>query len=235
MLLGGIPEDASKRTAPQKAKLEKVAQAFENPREDLDNDEVLEPLYRIFAIQMNLEIQGNRVKHFEAMDGTLTYATGNHRDNPIVDLSDAGKAKVHGLCLADCLTTAQEAWVLLHVARCYYFLFGGNTPAEQVPVSAQPLRPGQGGSGTYALKDVVFFRNVYKAIKAKREEEKNAAGEDEAEERRKFCHFQFPDAVARVAAKGGDGGAEGGAEEVENVEEPKEKDDDSLGDNEIMF
>ena len=159
------------------AKLEKIRKWVHIPRSNSVDDEVVRPLFEILCVQLNKECQLLRSEVCITEDGEECCATGNSKKSPISGLNFRGKGLLHGESISSLLTKAQEAWIVLHVARCYYFHFGNNTP-DCPPVTPQATHPSQGNSSSYTNKDVAFFRKVFLEInEARKKESKDLAEE----------------------------------------------------------
>jgi len=81
----------------------------------------LKSVYAVLSLLMNPNLKSDRVKLFVDKDNNDLFGTLTARSNPIFGLNYRGKAKLHMCSVSDSLTTAQEAWIILHLARCYYF------------------------------------------------------------------------------------------------------------------
>jgi hypothetical protein len=199
IVFGGIPISAVERTPRQSEILSKVQSVIKSPRGNNKMDEsVLKPLYEVLSLQMNPDLKADRVKLFVSEDRQECYGTSTDRNNPIVGLSYKGKAKLHTCNLADCLTVAQEAWVILHLARCYYFHFEETVKIENCPVTPQSLTPKAGTSQSYNQKDVDYFRCIYKIIDEARKEEKAAEQKGTLKKPLSYCFFYYPEEQARL-------------------------------------
>ena len=114
---------------------------------------------------MNPEMKSDHVKLFINKKKKHCFGSANPRDDPIADLNFRGKAKLHLSCLSDTLPIApQEAWILLYLARCYYYVFEEILTNEGLPVTPQALNPGVGTSQSYGQKDVNYYRALFKKI-----------------------------------------------------------------------
>lgn len=235
-LLGGIPQAAGIRTAQQQKRLDYIEKAIKNPRGDDGSYDFLEPVFTVLALTMDTKVKINRLKLFTTRAGREVYSTSAKRDDPITGLTSNGKGMLHGKHLSACLTAAQEAMIVLHIARSFYYIFRGNSDQPQTLVTPQSLTPQNGGTSSYKQADVDYFRSIFHTIKKKREEELT-----EDDESLRFCYFNFPDEHAAMLAEaqknpkedppaagenGGTGGGTGAASEDE--------DDNSLGE-EISF
>lgn len=205
--------------------MEDIELSITNPRGQPHYD-VLTPIFTVLALTMDAKAKINRLKLFVTMSGKEVHATSAKRDDPIVGLTKHGKGMLHGKILADCITSAQEAMILLHVARSFYYRFRGDDQNNGV-VTSQALSPNTGGSSSYKQVDVDYFRRVFKIIKEKREEDK-----EEEDHTLRFCHFHFPKEHAELLeatkkAKAAEEEAEAEAEAPAAVVEIQ--DDNSLG------
>ena len=231
-LLEGIPRGAGEQTTAQKALLPRVLAVIKDPRSNQSEEErVVDQLYQILSLQMNQNLKCDRVKLFKAKDGSDAYGTATDRKNPIVGVNYRGKAQLHGCCVADCLTSAQEAWIVLHMARCYYFLFESNMTPEQCPVTPQSLAPGGGTSNSYSNKDVTYFRTIVKKIDKARKEEMKKLADGTMEKDERYCYWDFPEEAKKVAEEVAAGKKDSKAESKDDSEEvvAEEIDDDSIG------
>jgi len=191
----GIPSSINQQTPEQKELLRKLIAAFKNPRINKAEDEsVLKTIYGIMSLLMNSEMKCDRVKLFLNEKDKHCFGSSNPRDSVIKDLNFRGKAKLHMSCLADTLTIAQEAWILLHLARCYYYHFEANICHEDLPVTSQALQPGQGNSQSYSQKDVNYFRILYKKIQTARKLEEQCLEDGTIEKDACYCHWEYGEA-----------------------------------------
>ena len=162
-------------------------------------ESALKSVYAVLSLLMNPNLKSDRVKLFVDQDGNDLFGTLTARSNPIVGLNYKGKAKLHMCSVSDSLTTAQEAWIILHLARCYYFHVEGVTGKNaDCPVSPQSLNPKLGSANTYSQKDVDFFRSLFKKIDAHRKEEKTKVVNGDMEKSERFCYWNFPEEVLCV-------------------------------------
>lgn len=227
------------RTPQQNQTVAKVLALITEPRSNQIHEEtVLKPLYEVLSLQMNSALKCDRVKLFRSEDGNDAYGTTTNRNNPIVGANYKGKAQLHMCCVADCLSTAQEAWVLLHVARSYYFLFEQTMNADACPVTPQGLNPGAGTSTSYNQKDVDYFRTVFKKIKVARKAEKQGLADGSIEKDDRYCHWDFQAEAAQVAAEKANErpAVEAPQNNAEAQSDASDIDDDSLGgDDNVAF
>jgi len=236
-LFNGIRSSASARTKEQSDTLAAVVKAIKNPR-GKNEAKTLKPMYEILCLQMNPDLKADRVKLFVATDGTQCYGTNPDRNNPIVRLSYKGKARLHTCNVADCLTTAEEAWIILHVARCYYFHFEETLKTDDCPVTPQGLTPGKGTAQSYTQKDVDYYRFLYKEISKARKEEKEAELKGTLNKHDSYCYFFYPDEAKTVANETAAVPApqpeKASPKSGGNAENPCEVDDDSVGDDDVV-
>jgi hypothetical protein len=241
IVFGGIPISAVERTPQQSEILSKVQSVIKSPRGNNKRDEsVLKPLYEVLSLQMNPDLKADRVKLFVSEDGEECYGTSTDRNNPIVRLSYRGKAKLHTCNLADCLTVAQEAWIILHLARCYYFHYEETVKIENCPVTPQSLTPSKGSSMSYSQKDVDYFRSIYKTIDEAQKKEKAAEQKGTLKKPLSYCFFYYPEEQASLDAERKKELLEIPAppEETNNGDEEVDVgdiDDDSVGGNVVEF
>jgi hypothetical protein len=238
-LLTGIPGSKAEQSAEQKDLLNRVVKAFTEPRANKENDEsVMKPIYEVLSPQMNSSIKIAREKVYIDKNGEECYGTTAERKVPIVALTYMGKAKLHLCCVADTLTVAQEVWILLHLARCYYNHFESNLEPKDVPVTPQPIKPGKGNSGTYTQKDVDFFRATYKKVEKARNAEKQKLQDGTMEASDRFCYWNFEEEARKAAEKAAKDKANGVGEknDGDNYSDPgSEVEDDSVGGDDIEF
>jgi len=232
VLFLSVKPSMAERSEEHKSLLRKVVQAFNNPRiNKADDESALKDVYGIMSLLMNPTMKADRVKLFINKQKKHCFGSSNPKEAPIQTLNFRGKAKLHLSCLSDTLTIAQEAWILLHLARCYYYHFEETIAKEALPVTPQALSPGVGTSQSYSLKDVRFFRDIYKKIQTARKLEDTALAEGIIDKEGRYCHWDFEaefDDYNRELARNGE-------EELPDEDEPDpldefqdEIDDDSL-------
>jgi hypothetical protein len=181
---------------------------------------------------MNSSLKLDRVKVFIDKNGKECYGTTTERTVPIVALTYRGKAKLHLCCVADTLTVAQEVWILLHLARCYYHHYESNLEPKDIPVTPQDLYPKKGNSASYTQKDVDFFRDTYKKVEKARNSERKQLQEGTMEASDRFCYWNFEEEANKYAEEVANEKANGAAEKVEGEKYSdigSEVDDDSVG------
>jgi hypothetical protein len=238
-LLTGIPGSKAEQTAEQKDLLNKVLKAFTEPRANKENDEfVMKAIYEVLSPQMNSSIKIAREKVYIDKNGKECYGTTAERTVPIVALTYLGKAKLHLCCVADTLTVAQEVSILLHVARSYYYIFETNMEKKDIPVTPQPLQPGQGNSKSYGQKDVDYFRQTYKKVEMARNAEKQKLQDGTMQASDRFCFWNFEEEARKAAEEAAKNKANGALDKDDGAHESEygsEVDDDSVGGENIEF
>ena len=201
MLFKGMNQCAAEQSDDTKQKLQYINAFVKNPRENKAAVEsFLKDIYGVLSLLMNSNLKCDRVKLFVDKQGDDAFGTLTLRSNPIYGLNRRGKAKLHMCSISDTLTVAQEAWVVLTLARCYYHHF--NTfiaNGEVCPVSPQSLDPKQGTSNSYSQKDVDYFRTVYKMISLDRKAEKSALQNGSLTKSGRFCHWEYAAEYNQVA------------------------------------
>jgi len=202
MLLLGINNCAATQTPAMVETLAKINSFVQNPRANkADAESFMKPIYGVLSLLMNTNLKCDRVKLFKDKKGDDAFGTLTLRSNPIYGLNQRGKAKLHMCSIADTLTVAQEAWIVLTLARCYYHHFNSLLVTGQVcPVSPQDLSPKQGTSNSYSQKDVAYFRTVYKMICADRKAELTALQNGSMTMAERFCHWDYQGDYDQVAA-----------------------------------
>ena len=151
MLFKGMNQCAAEQSDDTKQKLQYINAFVKNPRENKAAVEsFLKDIYGVLSLLMNSNLKCDRVKLFVDKQGDDAFGTLTLRSNPIYGLNRRGKAKLHMCSISDTLTVAQEAWVVLTLARCYYHHF--NT-FKQAAAARQAVREIQ---QLYEMKDEVL-------------------------------------------------------------------------------
>lgn len=192
-----------------------------NPRKDLFDYSLLNPIFTVCSVI--LQETPKRLKLYVDEEGKPVQQSDKGR---ICGLSNEGKKILHGKCLAQTLTVAQESWILLQVAKYH---FGNFEPPELKGGPLYPVTPQQssftggkvaGSTNTYVKRDRDFFCKVFCDIGEHRLQEKVEIEEPKD----RFLYFDFPEAAAAVALEAAANMSDDAAEDVDD----DGGDDDSL-------